>query len=74
MSDELVNVTIDGVTVAVPKGTPIIEAQAMPTPIIGIKAMYWLSIRASQTSASAARPRAARRVTNGEVIGFSLVG
>ena len=39
-------------------GTPTALAQKMPTPIIGISATYWLSMRASQTSDSAARPRA----------------
>ena len=39
-------------------GTPTALAQKMPTPIMGTSARYWLSMRASQTSDSAARPSA----------------
>ena len=39
------------------EGTPVMLAHAMPMPIMGMRATYWLLMFASQTNETAAAPR-----------------
>jgi hypothetical protein len=39
------------------EGTPVMLAQAMPMPIMGSSATYWLLMLASHTNETAAKPR-----------------
>jgi len=39
------------------EGTPVMLAQAMPMPIMGSRATYWLLMLASQTNETAAKLR-----------------